>query len=146
MNFTVKTFGISVVIALVIGFLAGFIPQHSRMVTATNEKNQAQLQLGRAQEEATLNGFRNRLAVVYVEAEKKNFAQASSDASGLFTSMQSYSDQSADSGMRQGLAPFLSMRDAIISGLAKGDAAVTTQLQDLFVKMQSVAESSNTAT
>jgi urate oxidase len=144
MNFSVKTLGMSVVIALVIGFLAGFIPQRSNMVTATNEKNQAQVQLGRAQEEATINGFRNRLAVVYVEAEKKNFAQASSDASGLFTAMQSYSDQTPDSGVRQQLSTFLSMRDAVISGLAKGDAAVTAQLQDLFVKMQSVAASSNT--
>jgi hypothetical protein len=79
-----------------------------------------------------------------VEAEKKNFAQASSDASGLFTAMQSYSDQTPDSGVRQQLSTFLSMRDAVISGLAKGDAAVTAQLQDLFVKMQSVAASSNT--
>ena len=58
--------------------------------------------------------------------------------------MQSYSDQNSDAGVRQQLAPFLSMRDGIISGLAKGDAAVTAQLQDLFVKMQSVGMSSST--
>ncbi len=138
MNFSAKTFGISVLIALAIGFLVGYIPQHRSAAAATSDKNQAQAQLARAQQEAQLNGFKNRAAVVYVEAEKKNFAQASSDASSLFTAMQSYSDQTPDSGVRQQLSGLLSQRDAIISGLAKGDDAVTGQLQKLFVQIQSI--------
>lgn len=143
MNFSAKTFGISVLIALGIGFLIGYIPQHTRTTTATRQKNDAQAALQRAQEEATLNGFKDRVGIVYVEAEKKNFAQASSDASSVFTAMQSYSDQTSDSGVRQELDPYLKLRDAIISGLAKGDPAVTGQLQDIFVKMQSISPSSS---
>jgi hypothetical protein len=143
MNFSAKTFGISVAIAVVAGFLIGFIPQRTSRVTATREKNEAQAQLARAQEEAALNGLKDRIAVVYVEAEKKNFAQASSDASNLFTAMQSYSEWTSDSRVQQSLSPFLSQRDAIISGLAKGDEAVTGQLQEMFLKTQSVVASTS---
>jgi hypothetical protein len=145
MNFSAKTFGISVAVALVVGFLIGYIPQHTSATTAKGEKDQAQAQLARAQEQAALSGFRDRVAVVYVEAEKKNFAQASSDASSLFTSMQSYSDRVSNSGVQQDLSPFLRKRDAIISGLAKGDEAVTGELRDMFLKMQSAEGSGNAA-
>ncbi len=145
MNFSMRTFAIGMVIALAIGFLIGFIPQHMKADTAAREKNRAQTQRARAEEEAQVSGFTNRVAVVYLEAEKKNFAQAGSDASKLFTAMQSYSEQTSNSGVRQELSTFLSMRDAIISGLAKGDGAVTGQLRELLLKMQSVGLSSNTA-
>lgn len=115
-NFSAKTFGISVAIALTVGFLIGFIPQHTSLATAIREKNQGQAQLARVQEEATLNCFKNRLAVVYVEAEKKTFAQASSDASSLFTAIQSFSERTSDGRVQLDLAAFLSQRDAIISG------------------------------
>ena len=145
MNFSAKTLGIAIVIALVIGFLAGFIPQHSSAVAAARDKNQAQAQLASAEQQAQLNGFKNQVAVVYVEAEKKNFAQASTDASEFFTAMQSYSEHTPDSGIRQQLSSLLSQRDAIISGLAKGDGAVTGPLQQLFINIQSVKAPGDTA-
>lgn len=133
-----RTFGIGVVLALGAGFLIGFIPQHNSSVAAAHANDQAQTQLAQVQQEASINGFKNQMAVVYVEAEKKNFAQASTDASKLFTAMQSYSDHSSDSSVRQELSPVLTMRDTIIGGLAKGDDTVTGQLQDLFLKLQGV--------
>ena len=143
MLFSVKTFAITVLLALIVGFLGGFIPQHSTATAAARDRDQVQAQLARVQQDATLNSFRNRIAVVYFEAQKKNFAQASNDASGLFTAMQSYSDQTPDTGLRQQLSSLLTSRDAIISGLAKGDDATTAQLQELFLKIQNVGSQGN---
>lgn len=145
MMFSGKTFAITALICLAVGFLIGYIPQHSKTVAATQQADQAQAQQARTAEEAQLNGFKNRLGVIYVEAEKKNFAQASSDASALFTAMQSYTERTPDSGLRQQLSALLTSRDAIIAGLAKGDEPVTGQLQELFLKLQSVAPSASPA-
>jgi len=143
MRFSAKTLGISIGTALLAGFLIGFIPQHVSRVSVAQAKDQESAQLGRAQEQLALTGFKNRIAIVYVEAEKKNFAQASSDASNLFTAMQSYSERTSDSRVHQDLSALLNQRDAIIAGLAKGDEAIAGQLQQIFLKMQSVKPSTS---
>ena len=143
MRFSAKTLGISIGIALLAGFLIGFIPQHMSRVSMAQAKDRESAQLGRAQEQLALTGFKNRIAMVYVEAEKKNFAQASSLASSLFTAMQSYSEQTSDSRVQQDLSALLNQRDAIIAGLAKGDEATTGQLQQVFLKMQSLKPSTS---
>jgi hypothetical protein len=82
--------------------------------------------------------------VTYIQAEKKNFSNASSSASSFFTDLQTYTAQISDSGLTQHLESVLSQRDSIISGLAKAAPAVTEQPQNLFVKMQSIQPTGKT--
>jgi hypothetical protein len=129
---------ISIGVALILGFLLGFIPEQRKNSTATSERDTAQSQLVTVQKEADLSSFKVRAAMTYIQAEKKNFSNASSSASSFFTDLQAYAAQTSDSGLKQQLESVLSQRDSIISGLAKADPAVTEQLQNLFLKMQSI--------
>jgi hypothetical protein len=133
---------VSIGVALILGFLLGFIPGQRKNSTATSERDTAQSQLVTMQK-ADLSSFKVRAAMTYIQAEKKIFSNASSSASSFFTDLHAYAAQTSDSGLKQQLESVLSQRDSIISGLAKADPAVTEQLQNPFLKMQSIQPTGN---
>jgi hypothetical protein len=85
MRFSAKMVAISIGVALILGFLLGFIPEQRKNSTATSERDTAQSQLVTVQKEADLSSFKVRAAMTYIQAEKKNFSNASSSASNFFT-------------------------------------------------------------
>jgi uncharacterized membrane-anchored protein YhcB (DUF1043 family) len=161
MNFSAKTTAISALAGLALGFFLGFIPQHlensklgqskeslqGQLAKAqagfTRDKESLQGQLANTQSELAISAFTVRSAVVYVQAEKHNYTVAAGNASSLFTDMRSFTDQTSDNNLKQQLEHILDVRDKIIAGLAKADPAVAQQLQDLFLKMQSIRDSGN---
>lgn len=93
----------------------------------------------------TLNGFKNRTALLYIEATKSNYSVASGDASRLFTDIRDFTDQSKDKALNQNLESVLGSRDAIIGGLARADASVTQKIQEMFLAMQKMQPSGASA-
>ena len=119
-------------------FLGGFLPQYQRASQAAQENRQLQTQLEVSRQAEAISSFRNRAALLYIEAARSNFSVAAGMASKDFTDMRSYADGTTDAGLKQGLNDILTSRDAIIGGLAKADPAVTAQLQDMFLRMQKI--------
>jgi hypothetical protein len=52
-------------------------------------------------------------------------------------------NQTQDANRRKGLEDLLALRDSVTAALAKGDAAVMGDLQQLFVKVRQVTRSSS---
>lgn len=125
-------------VLLLVGFLCGFIPQHQRASRTTQVNQELRKQLDSSQRAEAIDRFRNRAALLYVQAEKKNFSLTSENASKSFTDLREFATQSTDASLKQNLEDVLSARDAVISGLAKGDPAVAAQIQELFLKMQNI--------
>jgi hypothetical protein len=128
---------------MLLGFLGGFVPQHSRVSQAMQENQELRQQLVATQRSETVNIFRNRAALLYAEVEKSNFSVASESASKLFTDLRAFTNQSADATLKQNLEDILSTRDSIIGGIAKADPAVAAQIRELFLKMQNIEPRDN---
>lgn len=150
MKFSGRTVAISLVVGLILGLLAGFVPQHQKNsilrhnnLALTEGEASLQNELAKTQARLAISAFTVRSAVVYVEAEKHDYSVALESASSLFTDLRKYTDQSSDANVKQQLGQVLSTRDQVIAGLAKADPAVVQQLQDMFLKMQSIRDSGN---
>ncbi len=120
------------------GFLIGFLPERMKASRTIKMNQDLRLQLEDVKKAGTINSFRNRAALLYIEAQKNNFSNASEQASALFTDLRQYQSETADASLTQNLEGLLKARDAIIAGLAKADPAVTGQIQKLFLKMQEI--------
>jgi hypothetical protein len=145
-----RTVAISLVVGLILGLLAGFVPQHQKnsilrhnnLALAEGEAS-LQNELAKTQARLAISALTVRSAVVYVEAEKHDYSVALGNASSLFTDLRKFADQSSDANVKQQLEQVLSTRDQVIAGLAKADPAVVQALQDMFLKMQSIRDSGN---
>ena len=126
------------VVVFLAGFLIGFVPERIKASRATNMNQDLRHQLDSANKAETVNSFRNRAALLYIETQKNNFSSASQQASALFTDLRQYQSATADASLKQNLEDLLQARDAIIAGLAKADPTVTAQIQKLFLKMQEI--------
>ncbi|HEY8716010.1 MAG TPA: hypothetical protein VIM00_11580 [Candidatus Acidoferrum sp.] len=125
-------------VLLLTGFLLGFIPERIKASRTVQTNQDLRLQLETVKKAGSVNSFRNRAALLYIETEKNNFSNASERASALFTDLRQYQNETADPSLKQNLEELLKARDAIIAGLAKADPAVTAQIQKLFLKMQEI--------
>jgi hypothetical protein len=124
---------IGIGVTAVAAFLLGFLPQYSsaRQLRAEAAACQVQLQA-------------NELAVsigrVYLDTMLKNYGLAAQAATPFFDRLRNLSGQDAgDPELRQFVSAGLAQRDAIVGGLAKGDPAVLTAIQDLFKRAVDIA-------
>ena len=116
-------------IIIVIAFLLGFIPQYVKAHNLENELRTAQQANAGAE-------LRDLIAQAYVQANQKNFGLAASTASRYFTRVRDVANQTTDATSKSVLETVLTLRDKVTAELAKGDAAVIGDLQDLFTKTQ----------
>ena len=127
-------------VLLVIGFLAGFIPQYleTRRVRfalreANEERNSCRSGLATSQ-------LGNIAAMLYLEATRKNYGTAGEYSSRLFTQIQQVLSTTADSPVKAALTDVLGARDTVTADLARGDPAVVTDLQPIVTKLEQAAK------
>jgi hypothetical protein len=123
-------------IALITVFLAGFVPQYVKVNRLENE-----LRLSR--QEATGAELRDLIGFAYVQASQKNYGLAAETSSRFFNRVREVANQTQDANRRKGLEDLLALRDSVTAALAKGDASVIGDLQQLFVKARQVTRSSS---
>lgn len=121
---------------LIVGFLAGFAPEYSKVTRANQEAQVLKDQLDACKRAEAIGSFRNRAALLYVDASRNNFSVAGEKASKDFTALRAFANQTSDANLKQALEDVLSSRDSIIAGLAKADPAVAATIQEMFLKMQ----------
>jgi hypothetical protein len=78
-------------------------------------------------------------AVVSADADANNYADASTQASKLFTELRQYMDGEGDNAAKQTLTEVLSVRDPTIAGLAKADPGTRSELVQIFRKLQTLS-------
>ncbi len=114
-------------IVLVAAFLLGFIPQFARARRLEGELRAARQASAGAE-------LRDLAGLAYVQASQKNYGLAAGTSGRFFNRAREAAGQSANASGRKALEEILSSRDRITAELAKGDASVLTDLQDLFLK------------
>jgi len=122
-------------IAAVAVFLVGFVPQYMKANRLENELRQSRQANTGAQ-------LRDLIGLAYVQANEKNFGLAAETSSRFFGRVREVANQAEDATSRKALEDLLVPRDKVTAELAKGDAAVMGDLQDLFVKTQQATGSS----
>jgi len=118
---------ISGALALLVVFLAGYVPSRLALQSARQEVQALREQVGLAQ-------LRDHAALVYLETTQKNYGIAGQHASRYFEQLREAVDQTPDAGRKQALQELLARRDEVISGLAKGDGSVMPVVDALFRK------------
>src|SRR5512146_1476234 len=117
---------ILVAAALIAVFLIGFVPQAIKA-----SRLDAELRDSRA----TLAGadLRDLAGLAYLQANQKNYGLASDTCIRFFNQVRATANQTQDAGRQKAIEDLLTPRDRITGELAKGDAAVIGELQDLFL-------------
>ena len=105
--------------------------------------NRLENELRQSRQDATGAEVRDLIGFAYVQASQKNYGLAAETSSRFFNRVREVANQTQDANRRKGLEDLLALRDSVTAALAKGDAAVMGDLQQLFVKARQVTRSSS---
>jgi len=108
-------------------FLAGFLPQYVKVQRLDNE-------LRGARQANTMAQLRDLVGLAFIQASQKNYGLAADTSARFFNRTRELVNQTADSSARKPLEDLLAVRDKITAELAKGDPAVLSDMQELYVK------------
>ena len=122
-------------ILVVAAFLLGFVPQYLNNVRTSEQLHTRDQQIVQLQQQATLSRLRDLASLLYLEATRKNYGIASQRASALFDLIRTTINTGPDATLKDGLVSALAQRDEIVSKLAKPDAGVEKDVQDLMDRL-----------
>ena len=125
---------ILVIILLIIAFLAGFVPQYSKVKRLENE-------LSIARQENDLAQLRDLAGLAFVQASQKNYGLAAGTSKQFFSRTREVANRAPDANGRKALEDLLASEDKITAELAKGDPEALGDLQVLFEKTRQAAGS-----
>jgi hypothetical protein len=118
---------VGIAVALVVVFLAGFVPQYVRA-------NRLDSELRQSREAFAGADLRDLAGLAYLQANQKNFGLAAETIGQFFNRVREVANQARDTVRRKAIEDLASPRDRITAGLAKGDPAVIGDLQGLFLQ------------
>ncbi len=85
--------------------------------------------------------LRDLIGLAYLQANQKNYGLAADSIGRFLIRLREAVSQSREATRRKALEDLLGPRDKITAELAKGDAAVLGDLQDLFTKTRAATRS-----
>jgi hypothetical protein len=115
------------VVAVLVAFLLGFIPEYVKAEHLDSELKSAQRSSAGAE-------LRDLAALAYVQANEKNYGLAAATASQFFNRARAFANEATVPAAKSTLDSVLAARDKVTAELAKGDPAVISDLQDLFTR------------
>ncbi len=123
-------------IVLIAGFLAGFIPEYSRSHQLQEKVSAQDSQLEVCKSAEQLSQLRDTAALMYLEATQKNYGTSGEHAGRFFDQAQSLANSTQDEVLRNLLREMLATRDQVTADLAKGDAAVISEMQPILSRVE----------
>ncbi|MGB7601902.1 MAG: hypothetical protein WBM24_16455 [Candidatus Sulfotelmatobacter sp.] len=120
---------------LIAGFLMGFVPQYSRARRFEQDVATSRAQLETCQIREQLSELQDAATLMYLEAMQRNYGTSGDDASRFFDQAQRLANSTKDAALRDVLREILGLRDQITADLAKGNAAVVSEMQPLLLKL-----------
>jgi hypothetical protein len=115
-------------------FLTGFLPQYLKVAQLEEEVSNVKQDLASCQMRGGLAELRDLAALMYLEANQKNYGLAGQYSSRYFDQVREAMNQLGDPTLKQKLKEILDLRDAITAGLARGEAEILAEVQNLLIK------------
>jgi len=131
---------IAVLILLGAAYVAGYWPQHKRVLAAEETSAQAQQQLANVQAVARVCRLENDLLVLLGQTENQNYGEARNLSNVFFDDVRKEADRPQNAAFKSDLEAILAQRDAVTAGLARTDSATTTTLRQILVQMQQLMQ------
>lgn len=132
---TAGTRRILFLVALIIVYLAGFIPTWLKLRDQTSQRQKAEQAL-------TITRMIKDLGSAAIDSRRGQYEPARLEASAFLTAARFEVDQGDKSALsrdqRQSLGPLLASRDELITLLARSDPASADQLSNLYVAVRKV--------
>jgi hypothetical protein len=125
---------IVIAVALVAVFLLGFVPQYIKA-------NRLDSELRQTREAYAGADLRDLVGLAYLQANQKNYGLAAETVGRYFNRVREVTSQGQDASRLKALEDLLVPRDRITAELAKGDAAVIGDLQELFINTRAATRS-----
>jgi hypothetical protein len=123
-------------ILLMVGFLAGFIPQYSKSRELARTASGLNEQVRACKSAEEFSRIREAAGMMYLAATQKNYGIATGYATRMFDQAQSLAGSTQDGGIRNLLRDVLAQRDQITADLAKGSDAVISEMQPILSKLE----------
>ena len=123
-------------IVLIVGFLAGFIPQYFKSHQLEQKVSALTSEVDACRSAEQLSQLRATATLMYLEATQKNYGTSGDYAGRFFDQAQRLASSAQDEALRNLLREILATRDQITTDLAKGDAAVVSQMQPVVSKVE----------
>jgi hypothetical protein len=115
-------------------FLMGFLPQYLKVANLEKEASNVKQDLAACQLRGRLAELRDLAALIYLEANQKNYGLAAGHSTRYFDQVRETMNQPVDPTIKQRLKDILDLRDTITTGLAKGEAEIVAEVQSLLIK------------
>lgn len=132
---TLKTAGIVGVVALVVGYLGGMLPERGRRIAAETQVAAHQAAVATIRRELTSVEGRVRIGVLLGRAlmlkdlaAVSDYGRAQQVSSEFFDAVRTEAAATEDAARRAVLTSVLARRDAVTAGLAKAEPAVGSAL------------------
>lgn len=118
---------------VVVAFLLGLIPEFLKVRDLNMQLNSARQQLDVERQKLQSDKLDLLIGYIYLQTNVKNYGLASQYSTKFFDSVRVTVGQGTSDPSRKGfLESALARRDAVTSGLAKGDPGTAAAVQELF--------------
>ena len=121
---------IGAVVMLLIGFLAGFVPQFRSASSLRNELHTRDERIRTLERDASLSRARDTASLIYLELTRRNYGIAAQHATRFFDQIRTILSGSP-AEVRGMLERLLNQRDTVNAGIAKSDPAVVGLVQNM---------------
>lgn len=127
-----------VVVLIVVAYLAGYWPQHARLQSVLEGREQLQTV-------AALCNLENQLLSVIEESDNKNYGNAQTGSGTFFNGVQAEIDRMPNAPYRKGLDNILARRDLITAALSRADASALGPLRQSLTELRQIMQTTTTA-
>jgi type II secretory pathway pseudopilin PulG len=129
-----------VIVLIAAAYLAGYWPQHQRLVSLETRVRQANQQLAQAQSVARLCSLQNRLLGLIAQTESGNYGDAQKASTEFFDQVRAETMRNNKAGYTPALEAILGTRDTVTAGLARKDPTTLDVLRQALTRLHQVIE------
>ena len=108
------------VLIVVLAFVAGYWPQHEKLLQTQEEIAKTSAKLSKAESTVRLCQLQGQLVTLIQETNNKNYADASGLSTEFFNGLRQEIDNTPPSGLKSSLQSALNQRDPVTAALARG--------------------------
>jgi hypothetical protein len=130
-----------IVVLLIVGaYLAGYLPQNTRLRDAESKLAQVSSQLDTAQQSVRLFRLQDQAFLLVQETANQNYGNAMTLSTKFFDGVRDEISRAKQPALKSSLESILAQRDAVTTALAKGDSAANGMLQKTVATLQQIVE------
>ena len=129
---------VAFVVIVVLAFIAGYWPQHTRLLETQAQLAETSGQLVNAESTNRLCQLQDELLALVQVTGEKNYADATALSTKFFDEVRAEAGRTTEPGLKSALESVLDQRDAVTAALAQGNPAA----HDLLVQLQKTFRSS----